>query len=235
MFTKSVHLYELLYSSKDYEGEANALTRIIRDVCPTASTLLDVACGPHEHVRFLTKDFSVDGLDLNTDLLELAKPKNPIGTYTQGDMRAFGLDQKYDAVACLFSSIGYVANVEELNATVACFAAHTKPGGAVIVEPWFTPERWTAGHVTMRTAQNEHMSIARSNITVQKGNKSPIRFHYMVATPDGVDTFTEDHDMTLFTPDEMRSAFSKAGLNLRDMEGWPCDRGIYVGEVPQSA
>ncbi len=232
MFTKSAPYYDLLYQSTDYAEDARLLTALIEGAVRDARTLLDVACGPHAHAPHLRDRFAVDGVDINPAFLETARACNPKGRYTHADMRDFDLGTRYDAVVCLSSSIGYVDSVEALNRTLGCFARHVKPGGVVIVEPWFTPERWTAGHVSMRTAEDEHVKIARVNITVQEGHKSPIRFHYMVATPEGVETFWEDHDMTLFTPEEMRGAFEQAGLAVQEAQTWSRDRGLYVGRAP---
>ncbi|HAC47334.1 MAG TPA: SAM-dependent methyltransferase, partial [Chloroflexi bacterium] len=48
MYDKSARIYDLLYVGsgiKDYPAEAAELHRIIQEACPTAKTLLDVACG----------------------------------------------------------------------------------------------------------------------------------------------------------------------------------------------
>jgi hypothetical protein len=52
--------------------------------------------------------------------------------------------------------------------------------------------------------------------------------HYVVATPTGVEHFVENHDLYLFTHDEMRSAFETAGLDVDyDAEGL-IGRGLWI-------
>jgi dTDP-3-amino-3,6-dideoxy-alpha-D-glucopyranose N,N-dimethyltransferase/dTDP-3-amino-3,4,6-trideoxy-alpha-D-glucopyranose N,N-dimethyltransferase len=51
----------------------------------------------------------------------------------------------------------------------------------------------------------------------------------MVASRDGIRTFTEPHRLTLFTPDEYTNAFRKAGLFVEHHEGGFSGRGLYVG------
>jgi hypothetical protein len=41
-------------------------------------------------------------------LVRIAKAKHPGGQFRRADMVAFQLRRRYDAVLCLFSSIGYV-------------------------------------------------------------------------------------------------------------------------------
>lgn len=51
-------------------------------------------------------------------------------------MRILTLDRRFDAITCLFGSIGYMGSTAELNAAVAAMAAHLQPGGVLIVDGW---------------------------------------------------------------------------------------------------
>jgi ubiquinone/menaquinone biosynthesis C-methylase UbiE len=53
VFSGSAHLYDLIYSFKDYGEEAQDLVSLIRERNPKAGSLLDVACGTGEHLRLL--------------------------------------------------------------------------------------------------------------------------------------------------------------------------------------
>jgi len=79
--------------------------------------------------------------------LRAARLKTPAGNYTRADMTDFDLDRGYDVVTCLFSAIGRVITFERLERAISCMARHVRPGGALIVEPWFTPDRWNPGNV----------------------------------------------------------------------------------------
>jgi hypothetical protein len=61
------------------------------------------------------------------------------------------------------------------------------------------------------------------------GNVAILDFHYLVATPEGIEHFTEHHELGLFTPEQYLAAFTAAGLHvLRDSE-WLEGRGMYIG------
>ena len=49
----SAEIYDAVYSLKDYAAEASAVHKMIRERCPTARTLLDVACGTGKHLERL--------------------------------------------------------------------------------------------------------------------------------------------------------------------------------------
>jgi SAM-dependent methyltransferase len=109
MFDRTAHLYDLLYSFKDYEAESAALVALIRGRNPSASSLLDVACGTGRHLELLRPAFpDVAGVDLEPGLLEVARARLPEVSLSLADMRTFDLGRAFDAVTCLFSSVGYL-------------------------------------------------------------------------------------------------------------------------------
>jgi len=146
MFTKSVAWYDAVYNWKNYEREAQRL-RLLMDqhAQSTITTLLDVACGTGQHITHLKPHYTVEGLDLDPEMLSLARRRHPDVAFHQGDMRTFDLGRRFDAVICLFSSIAYCRSTTELAQTVGCMAKHANPSGLVIVEPFFAPRAVRAG------------------------------------------------------------------------------------------
>ena len=65
------------------------MTELIRERNPSARTLLDVACGTGKHLEVLQHEFEVEGLDLDGDLLAIARERlGPAVPLYQGDMLA---------------------------------------------------------------------------------------------------------------------------------------------------
>jgi SAM-dependent methyltransferase len=226
MFSESADLYDKIYTKlKNYRDEAEKLATWIKKLRPNAQSLLDVACGTGEHDRFLSADYLIDGIDLNPEFVRIAKSKNPAGDYRVANMIRFDLEKRYDVLVCLFSSIGYVETIENLHATLATFQRHLNEGGLILVEPWFTPEAWNKGVLHITTV-DEDLNISE----VKDGRLSFLTFHYLVGTPKGVVHFTEDHTLGLFTLNEMKAAFTAAGLTVQyDNEGI-FGRGLYIAE-----
>src|SRR5437870_1126498 len=148
MFTKSARIYDALYAWKDYDIEAQRLRDTIQGRgLSDGATLLDVACGTGAHIAHLKQYYRVEGLDLDPELLAIARERNPEIVFHEGDMVDFKLDHRFDVVTCLFSSIGYVKTVPRLNQTLANLARHTAPGGLVLVEPWLMRDVYQVGGV----------------------------------------------------------------------------------------
>ena len=227
MFDKTARYYDVIYSGKDYAAEAWELVSIIRGEAPDAKTILDTACGTAEHDKYLSQIFHVDGIDLQPESLEVAREKNPAGTYTVADMSDFDLGRTYDAVLCLFSSIGYLTEPEKVVSALKCFNAHLAPGGVVLIEPWFTPEQWISGTQHMQIVDLPDLKICRMNLSEVDGRLSKVHFHYLIGTPEGVRHVEEDHNLTLYTRGEMMSFFDAAGLAVKFRE---IRRGMYVAK-----
>ena len=55
-------------------------------------------------------------------------------------MTTMSLGRRFDVITCLFSTIGYVKTYQNLAKTLRNFADHLRPGGLLLIEPWFTEE-----------------------------------------------------------------------------------------------
>jgi SAM-dependent methyltransferase len=229
VFSRSARLYDAVYASiRDYPREAAELDRLIRARRPGARTLLDVACGTGAHLEHLAGRYDVSGLDLDPEMLAIARERLPQADFHEGDMAEFKLGRRFDAVVCMFSSIGYVQTEERLGSAVAAMGRHLEPGGVLAIEPWLAPDAWQDGHVGAVFVDEPELKVARMNVAERRGDLSVVEFHYLVARPDGIEHFTEPHELGLFTVDQYLGAFRAAGLEAEhDPEG-PMGRGLYV-------
>lgn len=231
MFDRSADLYDAIYlRMKDYPAEAAKLADMLRRLAPSARRILDVACGTGEHARLLrAAGFAVDGVDLDAELLARAAAKNPDGRFTCGDMATFDLGGTYDAVLCLFSAIGYVRTPERLGAAMERLAAHARPGGIVLVEPWFAPGVLHEGRIYVDTADDADVRIVRMAYSEVRGRTSITHFRYLVGRPGSIRHEEETHELGLFTPEEMRAAMEGAGLEAAYEEPGLSGRGLWIG------
>lgn len=228
MFTKSAAFYDAIYSWKDYEAESARLHDLISQYKKSAgSQLLDVACGTGGHIPHLQQHYQVAGLDLDDSMLDVARAKFPDVTFYHADMVDFDLGKQYDVIVCLFSSIGYVKTVGALNRTLATFKRHLRDGGVVIVEPWLERGMIRDGALHMKTVDEPELKITRINQTRVEGDLTILDFYYLMGTPAGVEYFTEQHELAMFTRQEYEAAFVQAGFSVTTAE--LSGRGLYIG------
>jgi SAM-dependent methyltransferase len=231
MFSITPEQYDLLYRSlKDYETEARELAELLRAHDSGIRTVLDVACGTGEHARVLSTRHAihVDGLDILPAFVAAAQRKNPAGKFVVADMTEFHLEETYDAVVCLFSSIGYARTLKTLARTLTQFAKHVRPHGVVVIEPWLSPDDFEVGRIDIATAENEDTKLCRLSHTSRAGRCSIVRLEYLSATVDGIQHVSESHELALVTRQEMLDAFNEADLEAEYRDPGFCGRGLYV-------
>jgi ubiquinone/menaquinone biosynthesis C-methylase UbiE len=232
VFTKSAYLYDPIYQAagKDYAAEVDKIRQLIlQHKHAPGNHLLDVACGTGLHLGLLRNDYSVEGLDSDENMLEMAKKKYPHIPFHHANMLDFDLGRKFDVITCLFSSIGYLKETAYLDRAIANMTGHLQPGGVLMVEPWFTPEKWETGKVHSTFVNQPELKIARMNISEKRDRLSFFTFHYLVATPQGIEYFTEIHELGLFTKAEYLDAFRLAQLDVIYDPTGLCERGLYIG------
>ena len=236
MFSRSAAFYDLIYQAagKDYRAESLRLHELIQiHEIPDGSSLLDVGCGTGAHLVHLKDFYSVEGLDVDRGMLVQAKSKLPGIPIHEADMAQFSLGRSYDLVVSLFSSIGYAKTVARLNTTIARMADHAREGGLVIVEPWLGPEGYRAGVPHAVFVDQPELKIARFDVSQVKGSRSILNFQYLVASKEGVASFSERHELGLFTQAEYLVAIEAARLEpTYDPQGID-GRGLYLGVKSQ--
>jgi ubiquinone/menaquinone biosynthesis C-methylase UbiE len=235
VFERSARVYDLLYSFKDYEAEARDLLSLIRERNPAARSLLDVACGTGKHLELLRATFpDVAGIDVDAGLLAVATERLPDVPFTEADMRTFDLGRTFDAVTCLFSSVGYLRDDHELQAAVGRMARHLAPGGVLVVDGWVRADAWWPGtHVQALAETADGVAAARVARTWRKDDRTVLDMRYLIATVDGgFEQEQEVHELTLFSDEAYGAAFAAASLTPEVVPSPVEDRDRYVAVAP---
>jgi ubiquinone/menaquinone biosynthesis C-methylase UbiE len=225
MFDKSAHLYDLAYSFKDYAGESAWVCNAIHTRVPQARSLLDVACGTGKHLEHLIDEFDCRGLDLNPELVEIAQQRTGV-TVHLASMDSFDIGERFDAVVCLFSSIGYS---NDLPGAIGSMARHLNPGGVLIVEPWLRPDQWIESHVQVLDQEADGIRLVRMTMSRVEGSQVILDMHYLVASSTGIQHLVETHRTTLFPLSEYESAFLASNLTFEFDDHGPMGRGALIG------
>ncbi len=135
LYREFARYYDKIYSYKNYQKEVDFIDKILKVSNPNAKSILDVACGTGNHVKFLMKKgYSVVGLDKNPAVLAIARKKMPNVPFKLADMRRFGMKKRFDAVICMFTSINYVTDSRGLTRTLENFKKHLKQKGVVVFD-----------------------------------------------------------------------------------------------------
>lgn len=237
MYGKSAQIYDLLYVGagiKNYPAEAAELHRIIQDACPTARSLLDVACGTGAHLVELRQWYVAEGVDASTPMLDVARKRLPGVPLHVTDMRTLDLGRTFDAVTCLFSSIGYITDPSEMRSTVGRFARHVAPGGVLVLDGWLRPGEWQDHRrPEPEVARDDDVMVVRLGFSRREGNITKLDMHHLVWTDAGIEHFSESHELALTSTDDYVSAVEAAGLSARVHPNYMPGRDRVVGTKPR--
>lgn len=147
-------------------------------------------------------------------------------------MTDFHLGRKYDAILCLFSAIGYVRTLANVQHALECFRDHLNAPGVVILEPWFGPGVLVPERRDTHTAEAPDVRIVRESRVEVEGRMSRIRFDYEIHQAGALRHMSEVHEMGLFTTEELLGCFKAAGLEAAHQSEGLFGRGVFIASVP---
>lgn len=168
LYSDRAELCDAIYAFKDYAAEAARLAAILESLhVGPGSRLLEGACGTGNHLVHLRRTYSVDGFDRSPEMVAVARDKAPDARLWAADLRDFAVASPYDGFLCLFSSIGYLLDEAALRACAEACARAVRPGGALIVEPWLTADRWDTGRPTLHFVEVHRLWLAPSEVLLR--------------------------------------------------------------------
>jgi SAM-dependent methyltransferase len=233
-YAKSAEIYDAIsLAKKDYAKEAEQVHALIQEHKRTdGASLLDLARGTGLHAEVLRRWYTVEGLDLSEGQLAVARKRLPDVRFYHADMSNFDTGKTYDAMTCLYSAIGELLDIEQVNSAIRAMAKSLKPGGVLIVEPWVRPEQFKEGHIWSDFVDQPNLKVARMTVAERHGKIIDLDMHYMVGRPGKVEEFVEHHREALHTVAEYMNAFTLAGLDTDYDEEGLIGRGLYIATKP---
>ena len=140
---RHAELYDLFYSDKEYKKEAAFIHQCLQQygIKPTKK-ILELACGTGSHALAFEKyGYQIIATDFSDDMLNCAQKKAKQNSssieFRMQDMRKLEIPERpFDAVICLFDSIGYVITNTALKQVFQGVYQHLRKGGLFIFEFW---------------------------------------------------------------------------------------------------
>lgn len=227
--------YDALYvNDEEYAREAAKVKELLeKHGVREHADLLVLACGTGGHVPYFMEDYRVSGLDLSEDMLDHARKKFPGIPFHPGDMIDFQLDSVFDAVICMYGSIGFVKTADNLRAAMGRIAAHLRPGGVVLITPWSTQEHFE-DLIVVDAIDRPDLKIARmEQVRLKEPKLVEVTFHHLLGAGDQVTYHKQSMEIGLFSKEEYLGAFIDAGLTVvEEYAGSDVRGGAFIGRLP---
>jgi len=232
LYRNLAEIYDLIYEKKNYQNEVDKILKIINKYKETKGReLLDVACGTGKHLRYLKNKFNCTGLDINQGILKIAKDNIKGVKFQKADMISFNLEKKFDIITCLFSAIGYLKSDQNLKKTIQNFGRHLKVGGVIIIEPWFSKEKYKIGTPHLSIYDGKDIKIARVSVSKLKRNLTIIDMNYLIAERGKeVKYYVDRHELLLTNKKKFLRYMKEANFKAKFLsKGLILHRGVFIG------
>lgn len=200
---------ELYHHRSPVQGQQQVNQMLGAKLLPKRGRVLDLCCGAGRHLLPMrASGLDAVGLDLSMELLETGKLAN---IAVRADARDVPYaDGLFDVVTNLFSSFGYFPDDDAHHRVLAEVARVLKPGGYFLIDHM-------NAEVTVRNLKPESVD-ERDGLTLRQtrrydeANKRVIKdIEY---TLEGTEPRRWHESVRLFTPDELDSFLTQAGLRV---------------------
>ena len=118
----------------DRGREAAYVHALIQRQRPSATSVLELACGTGAILEHLQRHYDVTGLDASQPMLDIAAQRVPQAQLVCADMTHFDLDEKFDAVLCVFDSINHLVSFADWERVFDRAASHLAERGVFVFD-----------------------------------------------------------------------------------------------------
>lgn len=120
-YSQLARIYDFVMRHVDYERWADYLQRIFAKLDFSPGMILDIGCGTGNLMAALMrKGYSVCGFDISLAMVAIARQKLEMKNIPlwRGDMRHLAVRSGLQCVICLYDSINYLLQLEEVAETI---------------------------------------------------------------------------------------------------------------------
>lgn len=225
--------YDLLYSDKDYRGEAVYVDKLIRRFSPNAGSVAEFGCGTGRHACELAgMGYKVHGIDMSPMMLRMAEDRLKgldegvnMPVLSLGDVTNVDLGRVFDVVISLFHVVSYQTSN---NALLSCFRSarkHLEPGGIFAFDCWYGPAVLAmVPEVRVKRMENESFRIVRIAEPEYRERENTVIVRYEIVLEEkssgDVRRFSEEHPMRFLFSPEISLVAEQTGFQVRHSEEW---------------
>jgi len=216
--------YDLFYRDKPYKQECDFLEDIFKEYGKKeVKTLLDMGCGTGGHIMTMAqRGYNVIGIDSAPGMIEIAKEKAKKKGLNL-DLRVMKfqdlfLGKKFDVIECMFNTIDYIIENDELKKTLSNVKTHLKKRGLFIFDfrnaapslNDYSPKRV----IHIKSGKRDIFRISKSSVDSEKRIFNTKYECFVVEEDRVINKFTDFHKARFFYPEEMKQYVEERGLSV---------------------
>jgi cyclopropane fatty-acyl-phospholipid synthase-like methyltransferase len=137
-----VYFWESLDTSKNNEGgkeRARYVLKPINEYHKHAKKILEIGCGCGDVLVELPKKYTIYGLDIVSDFVEVCKRRIPKGKFFVSSMHNFKIHEKFDVIFSAFDAVNFLKDFDQWKSTFNVVYEHLNKNGLFIFDV-YTPK-----------------------------------------------------------------------------------------------
>lgn len=218
-YTYFARLYDRVMQDVGYDLWVDYIEQLLARFGAKPRTVLDLACGTgNTTLPFAQRGYAVAGVDRSPEMLAIARRKTEQAglsiPFTQADMRHFTVASPVDLVTCLYDSVNYVLDLDELVEVCRHVEGALSPGGLFIFDVNSAYRLSNIPDTTM-FVEDDGFSLVWENQFHQRDRIWQIKLTGFVRSEGELyRQFKEVHKERAYTLEEITAAIARARLRL---------------------
>ena len=195
--------YDKFYKNKNYAKETNFLMNFIHQ----NDKVIDIGCGTGIHAYLLQqKGFEVDGLDLNREMLDIAKTRLHSNFYLR-NITDINIAKKYNVIISMFAVINHLKDTQALEKALINLKNILTDDGKIIID-LHNPQNSGS-----KTDSYDNMTRI---MEWYYDKKTKIEESKIIFEIDGK-KYIDNHTFRIFTIDEIKQCCDNVGLIVKEV------------------
>jgi len=217
-YVQFAQIYDQIMADVPYRLWMDYIASVWAAFSLSPTSVLDLACGTGSLSLLLAqKGYQVIGLDLSSAMLEVAKRKLKADDLhvqlIEGDMRSFELHDPVDAAICMFDSVNYLMESEDVKSTFRSVLKALRLGGLFIFDA-NTPLRLAMINKEIHLFEGSDHYLIWSDLWDPGRKWWRVRLTGFLKDNDGWVRFDEVHRERAFPVANLTSWLKEAGFEV---------------------
>lgn len=221
VFKDYANYYDMFYGDKKYDKEAKDIS-VLLDKYDTinGNKILNFGCGTGRHdIELISLGYQVDGIDISSVMIDIAKKNNERSTYYVADIRDFRTDKKYEIAIALFHVISYQNKNQDVINSFKTVNKILEMNGLFIFDAWYGPGVLRDLPTSrIKKVENQDIIAMRYAEPLMHANTNIVDVNYEVLIIDkkdnSVKSMKEQHNMRYFFRPEVEEYLYETGFEL---------------------
>lgn len=224
-YSKLADIYDTVMEDVDYEYWADFIDALILKHHPKPQTVLELACGTGSISLFLDEleSYDIMGTDKSPEMITKAKEKNRLMRckvdFEVIDFLNIDLDRAFDIAFCVFDSVNYLQNSDDVLQFLKEVESVLEPGGLLIFD-FTTPKNSIQAIDYLNNEEgytdDNHRYFRKSSYDANEQiHKNEFRIEKLGDDEESVlEQYSETHLQKIYTLQQMLDIIDQTAYNI---------------------